>query len=354
MEGEPGRSRGRGRALSDTPAAATVPLAVVIPNLDGAHWLEGCLASIRAGRVQPAEIIVADDGSTDGSAEVCARHDATFLASRAPRGTGFAPTMNRGIASVSEKPTWLLILNNDTELDAECVAEIMRTARSRPEASILAPVVRSLRDPDVLDSAGLLLYPDGVARPRWHGERHADVPLREEPVLLASGAAMAVRRDLWTRNGPFDERLGSFVEDVDWGLRAARRGAIALLVPTALVSHHFSGTIGALSPRKARLVERNRVVVAARHLPVRDLLASPAWTVRRWLALRRTTDAAGGGRGVGLAALAGLLGGIGRLPRALAERRRLRLERLSGGPAWAARLRRHRCGPDAFSRFGGG
>lgn len=320
--------------------------------MNGAHWLDPCLASIRAGSAQPLQIVVCDDGSTDASAEVCARHGATFLPSPAPAGSGFAATVNRGLGAVDHEATWVMLLNNDTEMHPACLATLMDAATRHPEVAILAPLVRSLREPALLDSAGLLLYPDGVARPRWHGEAAADLDLREEQILLASGAAMAIRHDLLRDVGGFDEAMGSFVEDVDWGLRAARRGAVAMLIPSAEVRHHFSGTVGAVSPRKARLVERNRLVVAARHLPMADLIASPVWTLRRWSALRRSGVGAGQ-PGTSTAALKGFGEGLLRLPGALLSRRTLARSDRTTGAEWRARVRRHRCGPEAFTRFGG-
>lgn len=324
---------------------------MVIPNLDGAHWLERCLPSLSAGRLRPAAIIVADDGSTDASERVADENGATFLASpRSPR-SGFAATANRGLAAVPEDARWVLLLNNDTEVDAELVAELLGAGNRHPEAMILAPLVLSLRDRERVDSAGLLLYADGVARPRWHGERVGDLVLTEELVLLASGAALAVRREALALIGHFDEGLGSYLEDVDWGLRAARRGALAMFVPSAVVYHHFSGTSGARSAAKARLIERNRVIVAGRHLPLERLLGSAISTPRRWAVLAAGQREAGE-RGAGLAAILGLLAGHLRLPGALVERRRLARSGLSWGRHWRRRLARHSCDLDAFRTFG--
>ena len=352
MEGRTSRARAIG-ALSANPETPKVAsLAVVIPTMNGANWLERCLQTLTSGTARPAAILVADDGSDDDSADVCARYGATFLVSERGRGSGFAAAVNRGLRAVPERTAWVMLLNNDTEVDPEFVATIMDAGNRHPEAMILAPLVLSLRDRETLDSAGLLLYPDGVARPRWHGERADELELVEEPVLLASGAALVARSEAFRRFGELDESFDSYLEDVDWCLRAARRGAIAMFVPSAVVYHHFSGTIGARSSDKARLVERNRVAVAARHLPLRQLVGSIISTPRRWLVLakgQRGVEAPGAGR----AALIGLVSGIARLPRELRVRRRLINDGSAMGPAWRARLRRHACGPEAFRTFGG-
>jgi GT2 family glycosyltransferase len=328
---------------------------VVIPNLDGAHWLEACLASLRGGALAPKQVVVADDGSRDASAEVAARHSAEFLPAPAGRrGTGFAATTNRGIAACRGR--WVVLLNNDTEVEAGALAALADAARRRPDVAMLAPLVRSLRDRRTIDSAGLLLYPDGVARPRWHGLPDAPGPLVEEEILLPSGAACAIRADWLARVGPLDESLGSYLEDVDWGLRALRAGARAFFVPRAVVYHHFSGTTGAFSAAKARHVERNRVIVAARHMPLTTLLASPAWTAVRWSVLARSGGAHEGrvdpAGSLARAAVGGAAAGLLALPRALGERRRLGRRAVVTPAAWSKRLRAHRARVGDLRRYG--
>lgn len=251
--------------------ATPVDVSVVIPNLDGAHWLEPCLASIE-GRAS-IEIIVADDGSTDASAATCERRGATFVPAPRRR-TGFATTANRGICAASG--TWILLLNNDTELAPGAIDTLLGVAGRHPDAAMIAPLVLSLRDRVTIDSAGMLIFPDGTARPRWHGTSVTSAPIRgEEDVLVPSGAAAMLRADWLDRVGLLDEGMTSYLEDIDLGLRIRRAGGRAVFAPSAIIYHHFSGTTGALSPEKARLIERNHVTVAARYLPATWLIGLP-------------------------------------------------------------------------------
>ena len=179
-------------------------------------------------------------------------NNATFVDTPLPPRSGFAATVNRGLAVVDAATRWVLVLNNDTVADETFVAALMAAANAHPEASVIAPLVLSLSDPSRIDSAGLVLYPDGVARPRWHGCATSAVALRDETVLLASGTAMAIHRDALSRFGGFDESLGSYVEDVNWCLASARRGAVIHFAPDARVAHAFSATDGALSQPLSR------------------------------------------------------------------------------------------------------
>lgn len=339
----------------------SIDLSVVIPNLDGAHWLEPCLASIDSDAQTSIEIVVADDGSTDASAATCARFGARFIL--APRArTGFAATANRGIRVASG--TWILLLNNDTELAPGAVGALLETAGRHPDAAMIAPFVLSLRDRVTIDSAGMLIFPDGTARPRWHGTPASSVPLRgEEEVLVPSGAAAMIRADWLDRVGLLDEGMTSYLEDIDLGLRIRRAGGGAVFSPDAVVYHHFSGTTGALSPEKARLIERNHMTVAARHLPIAWLIGLPFWTFARWVTLVRTVLAsrAPGGSGgsggasvfeTGRSVLGGFAAGVLRLPTALRQRRSLQQHAAVGGREWQALLRSHRARLADFRRFG--
>lgn len=352
------------RPVTDLPCPATGPeplhhsLSVVVPNLDGVRWLEGCLGSLASGTLQPYEVIVADDGSTDASHEVSTRFGATFVA--APRGrTGFAATANRGIRAATGD--WILLLNNDTEFAPTTVKALGEAFDRAPDAAMIAPLVLSLRDRLTIDSAGMLLFPDATARPRWHGERVEARSLREEDVLVPSGAAAAFRRSWLDRVGLLDEGMTSYLEDIDLGLRIRRAGGRAVFVPAAVVFHWFSGTTGALSPTKARLIERNHTTVAARHLPLTWLLALPLWTAARWGVLVRTVlrnRSSTSGQStfpihlIAIAVLRGTVEGLIRLPQALDERRRSTVHNVVPAREWRHLLRAHRARVRDYKTFG--
>ena len=343
---------------SHAPSPRDLSLSVVIPNLDGAHWLAGCLASLRLGDVQPLEIVIADDGSTDSSREVSARFGATFVGAPRPQ-TGFAATANRGITAATG--AWILLLNNDTEVSATTVGTLVEAFDRYPEAAMIAPLVLSLRDRATIDSAGMLVFPDATARPRWHGKRVDTVSLREEDVLVPSGAAAVFRSSWLDRVGLLDEGMTSYLEDIDLGLRIRRRGGRAVFVPGAVLFHWFSGTTGALSPTKARLIERNHITVAARHLPLPWLMALPVWTAMRWVVLARTvlrkrsshpTDPAPAIHLTTVAVLQGVGGGLLRLPRGLRERRQSKAQDVVTPREWSRLLKTHRAHMGDYKRFG--
>jgi GT2 family glycosyltransferase len=155
--------------------------------------------------------------------------------------------------------------------------------------------------------------------------------------------------------------MTSYLEDIDLGLRIRRAGGSAMFIPEAVVFHHFSGTTGALSPMKARLIERNHTTVAARHLPLDWLIALPYWTLVRWVVLVQTVRRARGsnvhqiGPALHLTAFAvirGLCEGFARLPRSLGDRRRLKAQAAVRSSDWRHLLRAHRAHARDYRRFG--
>src|SRR5262245_26232935 len=126
--------------------------------------LAECAASLAAQTYRDFEIVVVDNGSTDESlvAARAALGDATLV--RLGDNSGFARANKLGIERA--RGELILTLNNDARLDPRCVAALVAAADRHPEAGMLAPRVLMSTDPTRIDSAGLLIYVDGVYRAR--------------------------------------------------------------------------------------------------------------------------------------------------------------------------------------------
>jgi GT2 family glycosyltransferase len=131
-----------------------------------------------------------------------------------------------------------------------------------------------------LDSAGMLICPDGSSKQRGH-RQPPEKYSRPEEVLLPSASAALYRRAMLDEIGGFDEDFFLYSEDTDLGLRARWAGWKCLYVPDAVVDHRYSHSAGRASPLKAYFVERNRLFVVLKSFPASDLLKSP------WFALAR-------------------------------------------------------------------
>jgi GT2 family glycosyltransferase len=173
------------------------------------------------------------------------------------------------------------VLNNDTELDPSCLASLYAAAERDPQAGSFAPKILAFDDRQCIDNIGHLLYADGLSRGRGRLEVDHGQYDRDEEILLFSGCAALLRREMLDDIGLFDEDLFAYCEDTDLGLRAQLAGWHCRAVPSAIVYHKYSASTAHYSPMKAFLVERNRLWVAVKCLPAPLLLLSPLFTAVR-------------------------------------------------------------------------
>lgn len=235
-------------------------VAVVIPNRNRAALLERTLASVRSQTLAPERVVVVDNGSTDGSATVARQAGAELL--EWPGNRGFAAAVNAGARMCEEE--WLLILNNDAELQPGCLAALAEAA-VRNQAVCVAPRVLRLADPSRMDGAWDLLARGGIALRCGHGLADGAEWRTEGPILFAPLTAALVRRDVFW----LDDAYGSYLEDVDLSLRLTLDSHRLIYAPAAVVLHHGSATLGAWSPEMVYRIARNQVLLLARHYPRR-------------------------------------------------------------------------------------
>ena len=251
-------------------------------NRDGGGLLGEALDSLFAQTWTNLEVILVDNASRDGSADAeAARFGDRLRVIRNPRNEGFARGNNQAFAVATGE--WVFLLNNDAVLAPEAVEEAMRGVADRPDVGMVACRVLVYDKPHVFDSTGLLLYPDGVCRPRGWEEKDLGQYDRPDEVLAPSGSACAWRRTMLDAVGCFDESYFAYLEDLDLGLRGQIGGWKCLYVPTSVARHAKSMNSGNHSKFKAYHVERNRIYNAVKLLPGFILMMSPLFTLNRYL-----------------------------------------------------------------------
>jgi len=330
--------------VPETDAPAPPLVSLVIVNWNGARHLDECLDSLGAQTLRrETEVIVVDNGSTDGSRELLARRGAGVRLILNPANLGFAAGCNQGIRA--SRAEYVALLNNDTAVEPEWLAELLRALRADPEAGWCTSKVLSYYERTVLDNAGHVLFADGLTRGRGRGALDRGQFDRAEEVFCASGCAALLRRRMLDDVGLFDEEFFAYCEDADLGFRARLRGWRCLYVPTAVVYHKFSASSEAFSAFKALHVERNRLWLAVKNLPWPLLLASPLFTAHRyfWQAYGALSGRGASGRFVAQGSRGELLGLLGRaywqafggLPRVLRQRREIQAGRcVSAREVW--------------------
>lgn len=257
-------------------------VSAVIVNRDGGALLAEALDSLFAQGWPALEVILVDNASQDGSADTAAeRHGGRLRVIRNARNEGFARGNNQAMEVAGGE--WVFLLNNDAVLAPDAIEEAMRAVADRPDAGMVAFRVLVYDKPHVFDSTGLLLYPDGVCRPRGWEEKDLGQYDRPDEVLAPSGSACGLRRAMLDAVGRFDESYFAYLEDLDLGMRGQLAGWKCLYVPTAVARHAKSMTSGNHSKFKAYHVERNRIYNAVKLLPGFILLMSPLFTLNRYL-----------------------------------------------------------------------
>lgn len=261
----------------------SLPLvSVVIVNWNGLRFLEDCLSSLFNQSYQAFEVIMIDNGSTDGSVE--------FIRSNFPRtviienkeNLGFAAANNQGIRAARGK--YIATLNNDTKLDNNWLSSLVNLAESSESCvGMWAPKILSMKEPTKIDSVGgLLIYKDGIARGRGREKEDKGQFDKVEEILFPSACSALYRKDMLDEVGYFDEDFFAYCEDTDLGLRGRLAGWKALSAPNAIVYHHYSGSTGKYSEMKAFLVERNHLWLVLKIFPVSMWVLIPFYSLLRW------------------------------------------------------------------------
>lgn len=292
--------------------ASGVTLAIL--NYNGLELLQTVLPSIAAQTATGFGLHVIDNASTDGSVE--------YLAEQWPQVRVFPSPVNRGVtvsmarAVASTETEYMALLNNDLELDPRWLEEMLKALESRPRAAAADGKMLQFYDRARLDGAGDVMGRNGY--PGRRGKNEVDVGQYEEPgeVFSATGGAALYRRAAFELVGSFDEDLGAYYEDVDWGFRARLLGLSTIYVPTAISYHMGSRTLGGeRSPYASRII-RNQLIVLVKDFPLELLVRlfpgiaffQLKWLVFNWL------------HGLGPAHMRGLLGFACTLPRTLRKR----------------------------------
>lgn len=256
-------------------------VSIIILNWNGLEHLEDCLPSVIAQTYEKIETIVVDNGSTDGSIKyVKENYDAIKLVCNYEN-VGFAKGNNIGMELASGK--YIAVLNNDTELDPNWVSSFVEVAEENPDAGMFACKILSYYDRDLIDCVGHSIYPDGLSRGRGRGEIDRGQYDIIEEVAFPSGCAALYRKEMLDQVGLFDATFFIYVEDSDLGMRSRLAGWKCLYVPKAVVYHKYSATMGGYSPKKALLIERNRIWFVAKNLPFTMIIASFYHTFLRYL-----------------------------------------------------------------------
>lgn len=262
-------------------------ISIVVVNCNRRDLLLQALDSLSSQDQGGFEVIVVDNGSTDGSVEAVSSKftkNASFPVQviENSKNHGFCEANNQGIAVAHGE--FVALLNNDAVAEPQWLSSLLRAFSSGPHVGMAASKIVNYEDPRIIDKAGHLIYPDGQNRGRGSGEVDTGQFDRVEEVLWPDGCAAMYRRAMLDEIGAFDEDLFAYGDDAELGLRARIAGWRCLYIPTAVVRHRRGATLGLLSSRRLELIERNRVLLAVKHFPFSLLLLNGFFFAARLVA----------------------------------------------------------------------
>lgn len=245
-------------------------VAIIVLNWNGLADTRECLRSLFRLSGAPPQIYVVDNGSADGSVrQLHGEFGDRIVLIANPRNLLYAGGNNVGILrALSDGCTHLLLLNNDTTVDAALLDALMR-ASGEHEDTILCPKIYYADRPDELWYAGGTLSLRR-ARVAHRGIRQKDRGQfdRLEETDWATGCALFAPRRVFETVGILDESFELYSEDLDYCLRARAAGVRILYVPEAKVWHKVSASLGGNLSRKKVVRKWNSLRrLLRKHLP---------------------------------------------------------------------------------------
>ena len=269
--------------------------AVVILNWNGSELLKKYLPSVIANTpAGVADVIVADNGSTDNSLTVLKDGFPTVKTIFFDKNYGFADGYNRAIATLAGRYRYVVLLNSDVAVPAGWIEPLVDFMEAHPEAGACQPKILADRQRDTFEYAGASGgFIDRHGYPYCRGRLFAtceqDKGQYDEPIEIfwATGACLMTRVELYNTVGGLDAEFFAHMEEIDLCWRIHLAGFQIWAVPSSHVFHLGGGSLPAENPKKTYLNFRNNLLLLHKNLPdstrhrklfVRRLLDTIAWS----------------------------------------------------------------------------
>ncbi len=258
-------------------------VSVVITNYNGELFLSECVDSLLEQSFKSVEIILVDTASTDGSAELARKKYPDIRLICLDENLGFSAAVNAGVQA--SRGEYIIILNSDTRVELEFVAELHKALSEMDDASMAAPKMLFARGEGIINSMGLGYSMTGTNHDIGFGLKDGPRFGSQEWIFGPCGGAGMYRRTAIDDVGSFDEDFFMYYEDVDFCFRAQLAGHKCVFVPTARVYHAEGASGGSLPKPRNYYLARNSLNVIVKNLPGRLLLRH--WHVMLWEMAKR-------------------------------------------------------------------
>ncbi len=251
--------------------------AVVILNWNGKHFLKQFLPSVITNTNHRADIIVADNGSTDDSAEFLRTQFPEIKCLFFQRNFGFAGGYNKAFKQL-ENYRYFVLLNSDVETPPGWLDPLLDAMDHNKNVAACMPKILSWNNKNQFEYAGAAGgFIDRLGYPFCRGrifdfleEDHGQYDTAVQ-IFWATGACMAIRSEVFFKAGGFDETFFAHQEEIDLCWRIRNRGLSILCLPSSKVYHVGGGTLPVENPHKTYLNFRNNLLLLYKNLPAGEV-----------------------------------------------------------------------------------
>lgn len=231
---------------------------------------------VRYSPEEMAEVVVADNGSTDDSLALLAEKFPSVRVVRFDRNYGFAEGYNRALQQIDTP--YAVLLNSDVEVTPGWLEAPLRRLDASPEVAAVQPKLLAERARDQFEYAGAAGgFMDKYGYPFCRGRIFQEIETdrgqydAEADILWATGACLFVRTEVYRAVGGLDAKFFAHQEEIDMCWRMRARGYRLVCTPGSVVYHVGGGTLNAESPRKTFLNFRNNLLMLYKNLPEKEL-----------------------------------------------------------------------------------
>ncbi len=251
-------------------------VAVVILNWNGLNLMKEFLPSVCTHTpADMADIVIADNGSTDGSIEWLKNQYPDITLIEMKKNHGYARGYNLAIEQLPHK--YIVLLNSDVEATPNWLQPLLEYSEIHPEIGACQPKLLSYRNKDQFEYAGaaggfLDKYGYPYCRGRIFFTVEKDLGQYDNPaeIFWATGACLFMRRDVYLQTGGLDESFFAHMEEIDLCWRVKLSGYKIMTIPDSRMFHLGGATLASTSSRKTYLNFRNNLLMLHKNLPRKE------------------------------------------------------------------------------------
>jgi GT2 family glycosyltransferase len=244
---------------------------VIIPNYNGLENLTCVLKSMDCQTIKNFKIIIVDNGSTDGSVNFIENNYKDIKIIKNEKNLGFSKAVNIGLrhSLKSGDSDYILILNNDIELENNFIEKGISTFKEIKDADFIAVKMLNFFKRDVIDDTGdFIRKTGGIPMARGHGERDIKQYEKAEYIFSACAGAAFYKSELFRQAGLFDEDFFAYLEDVDLSFRFQMNGYKCYYNPEIICYHKRRETTNRFEGWETYYTEKNLVALRLKNYPL--------------------------------------------------------------------------------------